>query len=367
MVNDVYSILTIICAFVLLLLAISVFQNVNKRFSNIFLGIFFIAQLFTFLNILLYHNFNYLVYKIPYLYNIATPFWFFWGPSFYLTIFYEYRISNNFSWKQLLHFLPAIVILVYLIFTFYVKSNDTKIEILLNNSLLTVTYNSIKEKLLMLHVALYIALSIIKVKKYENKLYDFKINEARHKWNLFIIYGYLTACIIYDVTVLGKFLFYDFETFKHLSLIIFTTYFIAILYRSLSSSHFSYSIEKERLNSLKPDDLDQIKNKLHDLTLKEKVYLDPDLTLGGLAELLNIKETKLSIILNGYFKKNFSEFINEFRVIEAKNMLKDPNNVKKTILEIIYAAGFNSKSVFNLVFKKNTGLTPTQFRKKYLT
>ena len=64
------------------------------------------------------------------------------------------------------------------------------------------------------------------------------------------------------------------------------------------------------------------------------------------------------------FEKNFYDLINTHRVEEAKKRLIDSNNTK-TILEILYEVGFNSKSVFNSAFKKNTGFTPTEFRKKY--
>ena len=58
------------------------------------------------------------------------------------------------------------------------------------------------------------------------------------------------------------------------------------------------------------------------------------------------------------------DFVNEFRIKEAKSILKDPSKKEFTVLEILYEVGFNSKSSFNTAFKKHTGLTPTQFRKK---
>jgi len=55
--------------------------------------------------------------------------------------------------------------------------------------------------------------------------------------------------------------------------------------------------------------------------------------------------------------------VNSYRIEEAKKFFSDPVNRKKTVLEILYEVGFNSKSVFNNAFKKHTGITPTQFRK----
>jgi AraC-like DNA-binding protein len=61
---------------------------------------------------------------------------------------------------------------------------------------------------------------------------------------------------------------------------------------------------------------------------------------------------------------NFYEFINNYRIKEAKEILTADSNQEKTISDIFLAVGFNSKSVFNTFFKKNVGLTPSEFRKQ---
>jgi len=62
--------------------------------------------------------------------------------------------------------------------------------------------------------------------------------------------------------------------------------------------------------------------------------------------------------------QNFYDFINRYRILEAKQLLTNPKDPKITVLEVLYEVGFNSKSSFNTLFKKYTGLTPTEFRKK---
>jgi AraC-like DNA-binding protein len=62
--------------------------------------------------------------------------------------------------------------------------------------------------------------------------------------------------------------------------------------------------------------------------------------------------------------QNFYDFINRHRIDEASRLLTNPADEKITILEVLYEVGFNSKSSFNTLFKKYTGLTPTEFRKK---
>jgi AraC-like DNA-binding protein len=63
-------------------------------------------------------------------------------------------------------------------------------------------------------------------------------------------------------------------------------------------------------------------------------------------------------------KKNFYDLVNGYRVEEAKRLLLDPKSFNYTILSVGFEAGFNSKTTFNTVFKKFTGLSPTEFRDK---
>lgn len=92
-----------------------------------------------------------------------------------------------------------------------------------------------------------------------------------------------------------------------------------------------------------------------------KPYLDPDLSLRNLAKGIDIHPNQLSWLLNSSIGKNFNEFINHYRIETFKSIAKDPNNAHLTIEGLAYESGFNSKTVFNTYFKKETGLTPKQF------
>jgi len=62
------------------------------------------------------------------------------------------------------------------------------------------------------------------------------------------------------------------------------------------------------------------------------------------------------MVINHYLKKHFFDFVNEYRINAAAEILKNPSNNKLTVLEILYDVGFNSKSSFNTAFKKIKGL-----------
>lgn len=102
-----------------------------------------------------------------------------------------------------------------------------------------------------------------------------------------------------------------------------------------------------------------------ELMEKEQPYLDPDITLARLAEKLDISKEVLSQVINRELYLNFNAFLNRYRVEEAKKRLRDPKENQFVVLKIAHDVGFNSKSSFNAVFKKMTGISPTQYREKY--
>ena len=102
--------------------------------------------------------------------------------------------------------------------------------------------------------------------------------------------------------------------------------------------------------------------KIDALMRSDKPYLLADITLDILAEKLAIPARDLSMIINRHFDNNFYEFINNYRIEEAKKILIDPKNKDKTITDVYLEVGFNSKSVFNTFFKKIVGQTPSEYR-----
>jgi AraC-like DNA-binding protein len=106
--------------------------------------------------------------------------------------------------------------------------------------------------------------------------------------------------------------------------------------------------------------------KLLHLVEEEKLFLDPDLTLRDLSQKLRIHYNHLSQIINERFGLSYNDFINKYRIEEAKRKLADPEERESSILDILLSAGFYSKSVFNAAFKKFEGTTPSEYRKKHL-
>jgi len=145
-------------------------------------------------------------------------------------------------------------------------------------------------------------------------------------------------------------------------------FFIAnmAVYKGLKQPEIFSGIEersKYGRSTLTRPDADLYLKKLKNFMNKEKPYLDPFLNINQLAKRLTIQPRHLSQILNESLHQNFYDFVNSFRIEEAKKMLSDSSGENVTVLEVLLDAGFNSKSAFNRAFKKCTGLTPSEFRK----
>jgi len=117
-------------------------------------------------------------------------------------------------------------------------------------------------------------------------------------------------------------------------------------------------------SGLSAEDAVQYHKDLLELMNSSKPYLDPKLKLSDLAEKLEISVNHLSQVINQYEEKNFFDFVNSFRIDEFKKRAADPAFANYNILAIALDAGFNSKSSFNQVFKKNTGQTPSEYVKR---
>lgn len=119
---------------------------------------------------------------------------------------------------------------------------------------------------------------------------------------------------------------------------------------------------KYERSTLTPERAERYLKRLREVMESERPYADGELTLQKLAGRLSIPAQHLSQTVNGRLNQSFTDFVNAYRVAEAKRKLTDPSLKHYSVLAIAEEVGFNSKSSFNAVFKKQTGLTPSEFR-----
>ena len=108
----------------------------------------------------------------------------------------------------------------------------------------------------------------------------------------------------------------------------------------------------------------EIVKRVTELMETDRLYQEPELTLQQLADKLQYPYYQVSQAINDGMNKNFYDLVNNYRIEEAKRLLLDPKSLNYTVLSVGFEAGFNSKTTFNTVFKKFTGLTPTEYRDK---
>lgn len=125
---------------------------------------------------------------------------------------------------------------------------------------------------------------------------------------------------------------------------------------SEKASYTKSGLTEEKIKSLA--------NRLTQHMENEKPFLDENLNLSLLSEQSEISQPHLSQIINQHFKMNFYDFVNRYRVEEAKQKLSSSDFDHLSVLGIAFECGFKSKSSFNRYFKKYTGSAPSEFKKK---
>jgi AraC-like DNA-binding protein len=118
---------------------------------------------------------------------------------------------------------------------------------------------------------------------------------------------------------------------------------------------------KYRKSTLSQSMIDEIHQQLQKSMSDEKLFTNAELTLADLASHLNVQSNNLSQVINSKEEKNFFDYVNSLRVEEFKHKLNNPSNYKYTLFSLALECGFNSKTSFNRNFKKNTGVSPSEY------
>lgn len=167
----------------------------------------------------------------------------------------------------------------------------------------------------------------------------------------FILITFLIEHIVY--TPLFYLSLYGLGIYQILIMMILTEEISALLFRKQN---------KYTTSSLDDKKVETCRLKIRELMEKERIYLDPDLTISLMAERLEIPRGYLSEFFNKHLKTTFYGFVNSYRVKALVLLFKqEPGG---TILELGFKAGFNSKSTLNKSFKQETGCTPGVYRKR---
>jgi AraC-like DNA-binding protein len=220
---------------------------------------------------------------------------------------------------------------------------------------------------------------IIVIRNYRREIKEYFsfIDKINLTWLLYVVVGFFLMWFIdlvnFTLLELGVNNLYLMNNLTFISIFINFIFAILIFYKALQQPQFLFNISDEvrihkyESSKLSIEEKEEFLKKIENYFDSEKPYLNPSLTIKDIADATNIHSKYISQVINESLNKNFYDFINSYRVKEAMNQLLINGGKEKTVLEILYDSGFNSKSAFNTAFKKNTGFTPTEFRHQNIT
>jgi len=351
------------------LLFVGIFLITHKkgnRRNNILLGTIFLLIAWNMGDLTL--QMNGIVLKWKFLQHIDDGFFLLYGPLFYLytqgVIFRDFRLSG----KNLLHLIPYLLLTVTLLLLKNFTPGTS--EEIINNDLPWQFY--LITALMYAHFFVYLGLtynSLWNYRKIIKNKYS-QIDQINLDWLSFSINTFgLVAFIslIHNFIALAENISVFMVTL--VLLLIFVFYFVnKVIFKALRQPEIFAGITQNETakylaSNLTPGQIEAYRKQLLDLLSTDKPFLDPQLSLADLSDKLSVSTKHLSQVINQSFNKSFFDFINSYRIQEVQHILKESADDKLTVLEAMYEAGFNSKSSFNTAFKKETGQTPSEFRK----
>ena len=118
-------------------------------------------------------------------------------------------------------------------------------------------------------------------------------------------------------------------------------------------------------SGLRKEQMHEYMRRLDVIMESQRAYLKPDLTLPILAESVGCSVNHLSQVINSGFAMSFFDYINNYRIRRAKEILLQIDSQNSAILNVAFSVGFNSNSAFYAAFKKHAGVTPAAFRRSH--
>lgn len=216
------------------------------------------------------------------------------------------------------------------------------------------------------YLFVYLVINFIWLKRFYNsyKKQKNKSDLDQAKWTWMRSLWAMVALVWFTYTTSHLFSFLRYEN----ALIIYTSFvFLIGLVALMHAQVFTRTFDKPKYkNSPLTNNTTQTHiAKVQQMMQDEEVYKDAELTLPKLAEMLDIPAYVLSQIINEHLAKNFADFVNQYRIEEAKKLLTNPAYSHYKIAGIAFESGFNNLSSFNTAFKKKVQQTPSQYRKQH--
>ena len=293
------------------------------------------------------------------------------GPSIYFYVQSSTTKSFQFGRRQLLHYSPLLLELS--IHACNVQESwSTGKPMFETNTFYT--FSPVIQLLSIISIMVYSILAVRQLDQYEKWMQNEFTDELKYSlaWLKKLLIGHAILWIMWVPYTFVDYFFFNWELSirayypLYLFTAVFTLWIALEAYRrpemTLSPSLVLSKKDKEEL-IIEEAHIQEKAITLQQLVEEEEYFLNPDISLSFLAKELDYSPNLLSKIINTGLRKNFSDFINEFRVKYMKNMLHNEKYDHYTTEGIAYECGFNSRATAIRTFKKFTGISPAKFRK----
>lgn len=353
--------------FFLIIIALGQLVEKDKEFVHYIFSLSFIGQGLWEIQIILYST-----WAFPQLYWLVLaliPVSYVVTPLLLIRYIWIFSVDYRFYKRQIFLFIPSIIALLFCLVPFMFPEVNFRGEHLAGVPILGSGFGSLPlySKILYLNLVISKLFLLVLMSVMLYRFYKISRYSKTMKLSAVFRIGYVFAILITVMTVIC--LTGDFFSIRLVKGSIFiANIFICSVY-IVSRRHPSYNrmlkIEIAKAgyaySYIKGIDIESVVDNLNRLMIEEKAFADEDITLKKLSDELGVTTHQLSQILNERIKKNFSTYINEFRINEARHLLVE--EFDRSILSISIAVGFNSYTTFCTTFSKMTGISPSQFRK----
>jgi AraC-like DNA-binding protein len=367
---DFQNIIKIITIFQICLVSLFLLVHEDRRSTRTLLLVLFIGSKALFvLDGVLQSARDSIMQFAPNILFIGPSFQLLLGPAMFYVMLVTTRPAFKFHYRHLLHTIPFVFHLGFMISQYHILDTAAKMQLLQNGFPYKTPWNEPMACTIYLHFAVYGICSLVMLARSSEALYRVTSQsvEANIRYLKFITYDFI---IVWGINITCMLFSAPWAVWKILGpLTVFNIFFIAnaIVYVGLKFPMIFYddpsSRHKYEKNLLSIEEKERYVRKLEEFMRTEKPYFNPTLSLADLARQLAVPAHVVSQVLNVELKQNFYDFVNSYRIDASKQLLADTSGTDRTILEVLYQCGFNSKSVFNAAFKKHTGVTPRDFKR----
>jgi AraC-like DNA-binding protein len=352
---------------------------IQKNRPKHFLGLFMVFAFFLYLAHTLFFKQEFSTYLV------MDPVYTFASLSVYPMYYWYIRlltVEPSINYRNLLLLLPAFIVSVATLFVYVLMGEAEKMEylqhFLLKRKPVSELSSLVRTQGIIFFIGRFVfAATVIYclvfgrklVIQYNKRVANFYSNleDKTIVWVKYLLYSFVaTSLMSFIFNVIGRSVFIEFSAWLLMPSLIFSVLLFFIGFQgyiqNYSVAELAADEEKVPAHGLSFSNSEQLKNEVVQLFENEKIYRDPNLKITHICNRLKTNRTYISKLINNQFDSTFSDFVNNYRIEEAKTLLTQNPPHQFSLNYVSEAAGFGSLSSFIRIFKEKEGITPGKYR-----